>query len=124
MSGTTHHHPTARLPDSSFRTEHTRIQALIDEATTDSNDESDEHAGLLGMVREEVSCPFRARLRGEEVECLRLQWPARGYGLEAVCRTVKGKLRTADIGELDILDPLPEGYPWIEAFLTWRAQMT
>ena len=37
---------------------------LIDEATTDSNDESDEHAGLLGMIREEVACPFRARTAG------------------------------------------------------------
>jgi len=123
MNGTTRHASTAWLADPTFRTERSRIQALIDQATTDSNDESDEHAGLLGMLREEVACPFRARLRGEDVECLRLEWPTRGYGLEAVCRTSKGKLRTADIGELALVEPLPEGYSWIEAYLTWRARM-
>jgi len=122
MNGTTRQGRSAR-PEFSRRTDPSRIQALIDEATTDSVDESDEHVGLLGMVREEVSCPFRARLQGEDVECLRLEWPRNGYGLEAICRTAKGKLRTADIGQLALVDPLPRGYPWIEAFLTWRAQM-
>lgn len=111
------------LPDSSFRTERGRLQALIDEATTDSVDESDEHVGLLGMVREEVACPFRARLRGEEVECLRLEWPKSGYGLEAVCRTARGKLRTVDVADLDPIEPLPRGYAWIEAYITWRDRM-
>lgn len=41
----------------------TKLRALIDQATSDSVDESDEHAGLLSMIREEVVCPFRARLR-------------------------------------------------------------
>jgi hypothetical protein len=123
MNGTTQRVRSALLPDSSFRTERSRIQALIDQATTDSNDESDEHTGLLGMVREEVACPFRARLQGEDIECLRLAWPKKGYGLEAVCRTSKGKIRTTDIAELDFVDPLPRGHAWIEAYLTWRAQM-
>ena len=36
-----------------------KLRALIDQATSDSVDESDEHAGLLSMIREEVVCPFR-----------------------------------------------------------------
>ena len=51
----------------SVKYDRSKLRALIDEATTDSNDESDEHAGLLGMIREEVACPFRARLQGEDV---------------------------------------------------------
>lgn len=112
-----------RLSESLCRTDRFRLQALIDEATTDSNDESDEHAGLMGMVREEVACPFRARLQGEAVECLRLEWPKNGWGLEAVCRTARGKLRIVDISQVELLEPLPRGYPWLEAYLTWRAQM-
>lgn len=123
MNRTTRSATRGVLPEPSFRTERTRLQALIDEATTDSLDESDEHVGLLGMVREEVTCPFRARLRGEDVECLRLEWPKNGYGVEAVCRTARGKLRTVDIGDLALVEPLPKGYPWIEAYLTWRARM-
>ena len=57
-----------------------RLRALIDEATSDSNDESDEHAGLLGMIRQEVVCPFRARVQGEDVECVRFEWPKIGDG--------------------------------------------
>ena len=35
-----------------------KLRALIDQATGDSVDESDEHAGLLSVIREEVVCPF------------------------------------------------------------------
>ena len=64
-----------------------KLQALIAHATGDSVDESDEHASLLSMIREEVVCPFPARLAGEDVECLRLEWPKKGYGLNAVCKS-------------------------------------
>ena len=35
--------------------DHARIRALIDEASSDSNNESDEHAGLLSMIQEEAA---------------------------------------------------------------------
>lgn len=69
---------------------------MIDEATTDSNDESDEYAGLLSMIQEEVVCPFLIRVQGEDVECVRFEWPKKGYGLNAVCRTRKGKTRIVE----------------------------
>src|SRR5208283_1218721 len=103
--------------------DHTRLRALIDEATSDSNDESDEHAGLLGMIRQEVACPFRARIQGEDVECTRFEWPKKGYGLNAVCETRKGKTRIVDISLLEWPDSLPEGHKWIEAYLAWRELM-
>jgi hypothetical protein len=96
------------------------LRALIDQATTDSVDESDEHAGLLGMIREEVACPFPARVAGDEVDCLRFEWPRNGYGLNVACRSRDGKDRVVDIGELELVDPLPEGHEWIEAYLAWR----
>jgi hypothetical protein len=96
------------------------LRALIDQATTDSVDESDEHAGLLGMIREEVACPFSARVGGDEVECLAFEWPRSGYGLNVTCRSRNGKVRVVDIGELKLVDPLPEGHEWIEAYLAWR----
>ena len=64
-----------------------KLRALIDQATSDSADESDEHAGLLSVIREEVVCPFVARVGGETVECVRFEWPKNGYGLNAVCRS-------------------------------------
>jgi hypothetical protein len=96
-----------------------KLRALIDQATGDSVDESDEHAGLLSMIREEVVCPFRARVAGEDVECIRLEWPKNGYGLNAVCNS-KNKTNVFDIGMLEWVEPLPKGYEWIEAYFAWR----
>src|SRR5271157_4729057 len=75
---------TAFGVNTSARFDHARIRALIDEATTDSNDESDEYAGLLSMIQE------------EDVECVRFEWPKKVYGLNAVCRTRKGKTRIVE----------------------------
>jgi hypothetical protein len=96
-----------------------KLHALIDQARGDSVDESDEHAGLLSMIREEVVCPFRARIAGEDVDCLRFEWPKNGYGLNAVCKS-KSKIHVVDIASLEWVDPLPKGHEWIEAFFAWR----
>jgi hypothetical protein len=96
-----------------------KLRALIDQATTDSVDESDEHAGLLSMIREEVVCPFRARVGGEDVDCIRFDWPKNGYGLNAVCKA-KGKTLVVDIAKVEAVEPLPKGHEWIEAYFAWR----
>lgn len=107
------------LAESPTRTDGRRLRALIDRATGGSQDESDEHASLLSTVRAEVVCPFRARLEGEEVECIRLEFPKNGYGLKAVCRS-RGRAEVVDIAKLEWLEPVPEGHEWIEAYLAWR----
>jgi hypothetical protein len=97
-----------------------KLRALIDQATSDSVDESDEHAGLLSMIREEVICPFPARVAGEDVECVRFEWPKNGYGLNAVCRS-KHDTHVVDISMLEWVEPLPKGHEWIEAYFAWRS---
>ncbi len=110
-------------PSDSIRFDRSELRALIDEATTDSVDESDEYVGLLGMIREEVTCPFRARIQGEDVECTRFEWPKQGYTVNAVCQTKRGKTRVVDISLLELPDSRPEGYKWVEAYLAWRELM-
>jgi hypothetical protein len=110
---------SATMDRSSSRSEREKLRALIDQATSDSVDESDEHAGLLSMIREEVACPFPARVNGEEVDCVRFEWPRNGYGLNAVCMA-KGKTMVVDITALDVIEPLPKGHEWIEAYFAWR----
>jgi hypothetical protein len=114
-----HPEATATLSSNPARTDGRRLRALIDRATGDSMDESDEHAGLLSTIREEVVCPFTARFGGEEVECVRLEWPKQGYGLNAVCKS-KGKTQIVDISKLEWVEPLPKGHEWIEAYFAWR----
>jgi hypothetical protein len=101
------------------RADRKKLRAMIDQATSDSVDESDEHAGLLSMIREEVACPFPARVAGDEVECVRFEWPKNGYGLNAVCNA-KTKTQVVDITMLEFVEPLPKGHEWIEAYFAWR----
>lgn len=93
-----------------------RLQELIEEATIDCYDEYEQHSGLLTMVQENVACPFKAKVIGEEVAVTDLEWPDEGFGLKAVCQ-YKGKTQRVDITSLEWIDPLPEGFEWIEAYL-------
>jgi hypothetical protein len=110
---------TAALSVSPTPRDRKRLRAMIDQATSDSVDESDEHAGLLSMIREEVTCPFSARVAGEDVECVRFEWPKNGYGLNAVCKS-RGSTHVVDISMLEWIEPLPRGHEWIDAYFAWR----
>ncbi len=114
---------SATLDASTDRQDSVKLRALIDRATGDSVDESDEHAGLLSMIREEVVCPFRARIAGEDVECLRFEWPKKGYGLNAVCKS-KSKTHVVDIGAIEWVEPFPKGHEWIGAYFAWRDMLS
>lgn len=98
-----------------------RLNELIEEATVDCYDPAEQHSGLVNTVVESVECPFKATIIGEEVEVVELREPARGFGLEAVCR-YKGKDYRIDVGSLQWLKQKPEGFEWIEAYQHWRAQ--
>jgi hypothetical protein len=100
-------------------TDRERLHALIEEATVDCYNEEEEHTGLLTMIEDNVVCPFRAKVIGEEVEVTDFEWAKSGYGLKAVCNR-KGKKHLVDITSLEWLDPRPEGFEWIEAYLAWR----
>jgi hypothetical protein len=100
-----------------------RLQALIAEATVDCYDEYEQHTGLLTMIEAEVACPFRAKVIGEEVQVLGFEAPRDGFGLNAVCRR-QGKKYKIDVGSLEWINPRPQGFEWLEAYLLWRDGMT
>jgi hypothetical protein len=95
-----------------------RLQSLIEEATVDCYNEQEEHQGFANMIEENVVCPFRAKVIGEEVEVVDLRGPRAGFGIDAVCR-YKGKDYTIDIGSLAWGKVKPEGFEWIEAYQEW-----
>jgi hypothetical protein len=99
-----------------------RLRELIQEATVDCYDDSEQHMGLMNMVEENVVCPFKARVIGEEVEVVELRAPDAGFGLDAVCR-YKGKDYPIDVNSLEWPKSKPEGFEWIEAYLAWRATL-
>ena len=95
-----------------------RLQELIEEATVDAYGEDEQHMGFLTMIEDNVACPFKAKIIGEEVEATAVESPESGYGLKVICR-YKGKLYPIDITSLEWIDPLPEGFEWIEAYFEW-----
>ena len=99
-----------------------RLRALIEEATVDCYNEYEQHTGLLTMIEDEVACPFRARVVGEEVEVLGFEPPAEGFGLKAVCRR-RGKKYKVDVSALEWVEPHPAGFEWLQAYLMWRHGM-
>ncbi len=99
-----------------------RLQALIEEATVDCNDESEEQMGFMNMIEESVVCPFKAKVIGEEVEVVELRSPQRGLGLDAVCR-YKDKDYTIDVNSLEWPQKKPEGFEWVEAYQLWRSNL-
>ncbi|ODU02510.1 MAG: hypothetical protein ABS79_00315 [Planctomycetes bacterium SCN 63-9] len=94
---------------------------MIADATTDSLDESDEHACLASMLQEEVVCPFPAKIDGEVVECLGFQGLRCGYRMNAICRSKKGKTIVVDFTKLELIDPRPRGAEWLEAYAAWQS---
>jgi hypothetical protein len=67
-----------------------RLDDLIAEATADCCDEGEAHMGFVTMLEENVVCPFKATVIGEEVEVVELRATEVGFGVGAVCR-YKGK---------------------------------
>jgi hypothetical protein len=98
--------------------DHARLRALIEEAVVDSNSEIEEHMGLLGMIEDNVVCPFKAKVIGEEVEVVGFRSPKAGCRLDAVCR-YKGKDYNIDINSLEWPEKKPEGFEWVEAYRLW-----
>ena len=90
-----------------------RLRELIEEATVDCYDDNEQHQGLMNAVEENVVCPFRAKVIGEEVEVVELCGPRSGFGLDAVCRH-KGKDYRIDINSLAWAKKKPEGFEWVE----------
>ncbi len=95
-----------------------RLQELIEEATVDAYGEDEQHTGLLTMIGDNVVCPFKAKIIGEEVKATAFEHPESGYGLKVMCR-YKGETYPIDITSLEWIDPLPEGFEWIEAYFEW-----
>lgn len=99
-----------------------RLDELIEEATVDCYNESEEHQGFLNMIEENVVCPFQAKVIGEEVEVVELRGPDAGFGIDAVCR-YKGKDYRIDISSLEWPKKKPEGFEWVEAYQAWCASL-
>jgi hypothetical protein len=94
-----------------------RLDALIEEATVDAYDESEQKAGFFTMLENHLAVPFSTEVLGMTVTVETL---AMTDDEEIVAVCVRGTSRQPiRILELPLPEPPPEGAEWIDAYRRW-----
>jgi hypothetical protein len=93
------------------------LSAMIEEATVDAYDESEQATGWFTMFEEHLELPFETTVLGTVVTVVSID--LRDYGqLNAIC--TRGRHRQAiSLAELPLPTPRPAGSEWIEADRHW-----
>jgi hypothetical protein len=95
-----------------------RLEEMIEQATIDANDESEQATGWFTMIDENLAMPFETMVLGVPVSVERVDLNA-SEQIVAVCR--RGRDRQAlSILDLPLPTPPPGGAEWIEAYRQWR----
>ena len=93
------------------------LDKLIEGATTDAYDESEQAGGFFAMIKENLSLPFVTQVLGQAVTVAKADITRRDQ-IVAIC--VHGKSTQAIlILDLPMPDPPPEGAEWIDAYRRW-----
>jgi len=97
------------------------IELAYEEATTDAFGDYEQHTGLLTAIGHEVAFPFPAKVMGQVVQIVRMQWPnADEFGLDLIAESDGGRLHRIAAQSVELTLPLPEGAAFLAAFLDWR----
>jgi len=94
-----------------------RLDELVEEATVDCYDESEQVTGLYTMIEDNLALPFETTVLGVLVTVERLQLMRREE-IVAVCRRA-GLRQTVPLLDLPLPAPPPAGAEWIEAYRHW-----
>lgn len=93
------------------------LDKLIEEATTDAYNESEQAGGFFAMIEENLALPFLTQVLGQEVTVAKLDITKRDE-IVAIC--ARGKATQAiPILDLPMPIPRPEGAEWIDAYRRW-----
>jgi hypothetical protein len=93
------------------------LERMVEDATVDAYDESQQATGFLSKLEDELTLPFTTTVLGVEVTVEGLDI-LDGSRIMAVCR------RDGDSQKLPLLDlplpqPPPKGWEWIAAYRYW-----
>ena len=93
------------------------LDKLIEEATTDAYNESEQAGGFFAMIEENLALPFVTQVLGQEVTVAKLDITKRDE-IVAIC--ARGKATQAiPILDLPMPNLRPEGKEWIDAYRRW-----
>lgn len=94
------------------------LDKLIEEATTDAYNESEQAGGFFAMIEENLALPFVTQVLGQDVTVTKVDITKRD-SIVAICW--RGKARQAiPILDLPMPNLRPEGAEWIDAYRGWR----
>ncbi len=92
-----------------------QLDNLIDEATVDCYNESEEIGGIFTMMEENLAVPFKTTILGVEVMVERIDLEE---VIVAVCRRGRNRQRVPVL-DLSLPKPRPAGAEWIDAYRRW-----
>jgi hypothetical protein len=90
---------------------------MIEEATVDCHDASEQLAGLFTMIEEHLEVPFETTVLGVTVTVERIDLDL-SEQIIAVCRRGRHRQSLPILG-LPLPEPPPSGAEWIEAYRQW-----
>ena len=94
-----------------------QLERLIEDATVDCSNESEECTGLFEMIHEHLEIPFVTTVLGVAVKVTAVDITDDDQ-IVAVCRRGHDLLRVALL-ELPMPDPRPTGAEWVDAYRHW-----
>jgi hypothetical protein len=94
-----------------------KLDALVEEATVDSNGEDEQVMGLFTMIADNLAMPFQTTVLGVEVTVEEIDLTGQNT---IVARCSRGAFRQAIcVLDLPLPTPPPDGAEWIEAYRHW-----
>jgi hypothetical protein len=94
-----------------------KLDVLIEEATVDAHDESEQATGFNMMLEDQLATPFKTEVLGMEVIVERIDM-TNDDQIVAVCARGRSRQRIL-IVELPLPDPPPKGSACIHAYRRW-----
>ena len=93
------------------------LDKLIEKATTDAYNESEQAGGFFAMIEENLAFPFLTQVLGQEVTVAKIDIIKRDV-IVAICS--RGKvIQAISILDLPMPNRRPEGAEWIDAYRRW-----
>jgi hypothetical protein len=96
-----------------------KLDQLIEDATVDAYDESEQASGFFTMLEDNLVVPFKTVVLGVEVNVEQIDLTEANQ-IVAICTRGKSRQRISLL-DLPLPDPPPKGYEWIAAYCRWAS---
>lgn len=93
-----------------------QLDDLIEEATVDCYDDYECLCGFSETLRDKLKFPFKAKVVGEEVKVIDLDFE--DEQIKAIC-VKQGKKYKINILDIEYDPKIVKNYQWIEAYRKW-----